>query len=61
MPNQVRKPEKKAQAGSLLSDLLMADAAPQNTTPQKASDSNLDLVRAPYALYGVKNIDLVSL
>ena len=28
---------------------------------QEASDSHLDLSRAPYVLYGVKYIDLVSL
>ena len=29
--------------------------------PTQASDSHLDLGRAPYVLYGVKYIDLVSL
>ena len=31
------------------------------TTKTTASDSYLDLDRAPYVLYGVKYIDLVSL
>ena len=32
-----------------------------NSTIAKASGSHLDLIRAPYGLYGVKYIDLVSL
>ena len=33
----------------------------RRSSKRKASDSHLDLVRAPYVLYGVKYIDLVPL
>ena len=34
---------------------------PRYARSRQASDSHLDLIRAPYVLYGVKYIDLVSL